>query len=512
MKVTIPGDWDGASWCRWSICWPDSDLWKAILFGFLTTAQRGRFWDENSGNIKQAQEIGRQIFDNNFPLECVIMSCSDATALIEAINTNFSGLSEALIEAINSLQLSVTVQSASPDITIQPVAPAITVQPATPDITLTCSPDVNLTCAGGYSGVYPPSSPGFGPYGQGPVIQPPANPGQVTPGPGPGNYLPPSDWTGTAPEYNEYKCRAANFLVGWYINYVEGWTRNVENILDMNSITTWLWAIFEASPWVVLLSPNLIPLIGSYLVTLEVGGSVGENLLDAYLDYLVQSREDWTCDMYNALTVADARLVCENYIGGGGAVAWPQAVRDFHVDAFCRNNVLNLLFEQNAIVADYPLTTDCTLCDDCPEIEVDLSTRQFLNSYSGPGGNNYVSSGASSSQMVGEDLNMLTAAGSGLRSGIYRFDVANPNNFQFSRFLMPNQTGACCAAYYVLMAEDENGIPVTLFASNAAPGSSYNSAGNFTPIVVKSLVLYVANSISQGVDTTIQQLILTCAI
>lgn len=90
MKIPIPDDWDGETWCRWSVCWPDSELWKGLLLGFITSPQRGRLWDEKTGSIKATQEIGRQIFDNNFPLECVIMSCGDATELIAALNTNFS--------------------------------------------------------------------------------------------------------------------------------------------------------------------------------------------------------------------------------------------------------------------------------------------------------------------------------------------------------------------------------------------------------------------------------------
>lgn len=358
MKIAIPDDWDGETWCRWSVCWPDSELWKGILLGFITTAQRGRFWDERTGSIKTIQDIGRQIFDNNFPLECVIMSCGDATALIEALNTNFANLTE----AIAALQLAVTVQPASPTITVSPANPTITVNPASPDVNLTCSPDVNLTCRGGGYGPGGPTSPGYGPYGQGPINQPPANPGQTTPGSGPGGYDPPASWPGTPTEYDEYKCKAATFLVDAYIDYVDGWARNIENISSLNDITTWMWAVFERTPWIALLSPNLISLIGWYLGTLEVGLAVEEQFLDEYLDYLRGIEQDWICDFYNATSVEGARDVALNYVGGGGLIAWPAAITEFHVDVFFKNYVLNVLFEEHELVTAYDGTVDCSGC------------------------------------------------------------------------------------------------------------------------------------------------------
>lgn len=84
MKIPIPEDWNGTSWSRFSICWPDSPAWIALLLGFITTPKRGRFWDERSGIVTQAQQIGKQIFDFNYPLDGVIVSCADADLLIKS--------------------------------------------------------------------------------------------------------------------------------------------------------------------------------------------------------------------------------------------------------------------------------------------------------------------------------------------------------------------------------------------------------------------------------------------
>lgn len=85
MKLPIPQDWDGETWCRWSICWPQSEGWEGILRGFITLPQRGWTWDERIGSILAVQETGRQITAENIPLNGVFMACND-TELVSAFN------------------------------------------------------------------------------------------------------------------------------------------------------------------------------------------------------------------------------------------------------------------------------------------------------------------------------------------------------------------------------------------------------------------------------------------
>ena len=91
MKFPIPNDWDGESWCRWAVCWPDSELWRGFLRGLLTLPQRGRTWDERSGSIFGVQAIGREITEANLPLVGVIMACND-----EELATAFQNIAIAL--------------------------------------------------------------------------------------------------------------------------------------------------------------------------------------------------------------------------------------------------------------------------------------------------------------------------------------------------------------------------------------------------------------------------------
>jgi len=73
---TIPDDWSG-DYCRYAICWPKSPQWEAILRGVLTLPATGRFWDEHTGVITEAQSVMKETFDYNLHLKGVIMACDD---------------------------------------------------------------------------------------------------------------------------------------------------------------------------------------------------------------------------------------------------------------------------------------------------------------------------------------------------------------------------------------------------------------------------------------------------
>lgn len=65
MKMPIPDDWDRESWDCYRIYWPRSKRFLGIYLGFLSAMTRGRFWDEDTGSILQAQAIGWEIFNHN---------------------------------------------------------------------------------------------------------------------------------------------------------------------------------------------------------------------------------------------------------------------------------------------------------------------------------------------------------------------------------------------------------------------------------------------------------------
>jgi hypothetical protein len=73
MKLPIPEDWDGVSWQCIEVQWPDSVQYRGLLLGVLSLLTRGRLWDESTGTIRDAQAVGWQIFNRNYPLtECTV--------------------------------------------------------------------------------------------------------------------------------------------------------------------------------------------------------------------------------------------------------------------------------------------------------------------------------------------------------------------------------------------------------------------------------------------------------
>ncbi len=92
-KNPIPTDWDEETWCEYVVCWPESTLWRGLLLGLLTSPMRGRFWDEKTGTITDAQVIGRDILELNKGLEEGCMSCTQAQALTDAMIAAMAGFS-----------------------------------------------------------------------------------------------------------------------------------------------------------------------------------------------------------------------------------------------------------------------------------------------------------------------------------------------------------------------------------------------------------------------------------
>lgn len=74
--AVIPNDWDG-EYCEFSICWPNSLQWLAVLRNVVAIPSTGRYWNEATGNIKQAQAAIQATFDHNFDSIEVLMSCSN---------------------------------------------------------------------------------------------------------------------------------------------------------------------------------------------------------------------------------------------------------------------------------------------------------------------------------------------------------------------------------------------------------------------------------------------------
>lgn len=78
MQMVFPDDWDGESFCRWAICWPDSIKWRAILSGLIEQPSQGRFWDFKTGNFLETRALFFPAYGYNFELKEVIVACGDS--------------------------------------------------------------------------------------------------------------------------------------------------------------------------------------------------------------------------------------------------------------------------------------------------------------------------------------------------------------------------------------------------------------------------------------------------
>lgn len=82
MKIPIPDDWTG-DWTCVEIQWPNSPKWISLLLGLTGSPSQGRYWDGRTGTITDAQEVGREIFQRNYPLKpCQICNGDDEPPVI----------------------------------------------------------------------------------------------------------------------------------------------------------------------------------------------------------------------------------------------------------------------------------------------------------------------------------------------------------------------------------------------------------------------------------------------
>lgn len=56
MKMPIPNDWDGVSFCDYVVRWPNSTLWRIILRGVCSNPSIAAFWDERTGDVPEVIE------------------------------------------------------------------------------------------------------------------------------------------------------------------------------------------------------------------------------------------------------------------------------------------------------------------------------------------------------------------------------------------------------------------------------------------------------------------------
>jgi len=201
----IPSDWTG-EYCRYSVCWPNSVQWLAVLRGVLALPTYGRYWNEDTGNIRSAQNVILETLVYNMKNEEVIMSCGDG------------GLSE-IANAITMLAAKQCCGDAPP-------------------------------ANGGVQVVVNVGGQNVPVYGN----EPPAvlQPGDVPPG-----------WVGTTNEYRISKCNLAKGIITGYIQSL----RNLSQLLFVQT-TLGTVAVIAALAGILVFPPFAIPALIAALVVL----------------------------------------------------------------------------------------------------------------------------------------------------------------------------------------------------------------------------------------------------
>src|SRR3972149_1782931 len=318
---TIPSDWAG-EYCCYAVQWPNSPQWLAVLRGVLALPATGRFWDEHTGVITEAQAVIVETYDNNLHFEEVLMACNDNVS-----------------NALGSIAIALTAVANSRS-------------------TEGCCNTPQGTVGGSIQGtVVPPVSGGNIPvYGSTPP-----------------DSLPPATFPDGYDDLDEYlldKCRKANSLV----NATIAANKALGAITSFN-FTGLTVLVVMALGGILVVAPELIPILVAGIILL--GASV--SYLDAAGDYMQDNKEDWVCSLYNSDST-------EDMIGlsGGLLDILIAAIGATGVIGFTVKTIILVLLNVdnlNKLLTNAPMLgvteIDCTVCD------CDILTYDFTDSDNG---------------------------------------------------------------------------------------------------------------------------------
>lgn len=318
--MLIPPDWDGQSFCRYAVCWPDSPLWKIILRGLVSEPARGFFWDERTGTVTEVLAGFRQTLDENLHLPEVIMACGD------------TGLQEGLQAIAQAIITASATASASANATANG-----------------CCEQTIIDQNGGVAGstTQPATGETIPIFG----TQPPQS---VPPGEYPEGYA-------SLPEYDLDKCQVANLVVTGAVGSFRGLgALGVFNYIALAGL------IVLAITGAIIFPPALIPMAAAALgfLALEV------TTLTLVANEIEANRDEWVCWLYESDSVETAlSLIADGLdaiitgLGLVGKVGW--AVKTIGLLIF-NADTLNQLYTKVAHLT-YP-DADCSACVACPEI------------------------------------------------------------------------------------------------------------------------------------------------
>lgn len=334
MEMPIPTDWNGSDCCRWVVYWPESEQWKAILYGLLEQPSRGRFWDANTGNIVDTQEAFRPFYNLNFELEEVLMSCNDSN-----IATAIEAIAQAIVTASANANASANASANA------------------------CCEQTIINQGGGYVGgtTDPTTGDPVPIYG----TQPPKS---IPSGEFPDGYE-------DLEEYQLDKCQMANLVISGVIASLNGL-----GALGVFNATALAALIVVAITGVIVFPPALIPVAAAAIGMMSV-----EVTLCALLSEEIASRRSqFVCVLYNADAVEPALAAVSELLdiciaALSTSSLFGIALKTLALSLF-NADTLNQLFTKTAHLV-FP-DADCSGCD-VIEIMLGTLTSGVLNGNEG---------------------------------------------------------------------------------------------------------------------------------
>ncbi len=314
MQMPIPDDWDGESFCEFSVCWPNTPQWKNILRGLATNPSKGRFWDAETGGIIATQTAFEPAYKHNLDLPEVIMSCANSE----------------IADALNNIALALS----SPGPTGTGIGRTFS----------SCCQDELVAGGGGVIGstVQPVSEEEI-------PLQGSEQPLEVAPDDFPDGYT-------SLEEYQADKCNLSNGIVDGVIATLRAFGAfGVFNFIALAGL------VVASIAGAIIFPPALIPTACVMLALLLSGIT----LLTAAAEGIEANRDAWVCALYEGDNVASivgviADLVDALIASIGATSVQGVAVKTILLVLFNTDTINQLMRKTSHIV--YEAVTDCTAC------------------------------------------------------------------------------------------------------------------------------------------------------
>lgn len=296
MQYPIPQDWtpeDGYTY--YVLCWPCSLEWSILLRALLRTGEKGRFWDANTGSIKDIQSTFADIVSSNTDTMGVFMGCNDLITTLGEIRAAIDAIEAVQIDIQTSAEAQASAQT-NLNVSINNMAQAIAVSQAWSNSIAQVFNYINVevTVSQTLNTVSPTQPPNVADVAE-------------------------TSFTDTLAD-SDYYCGRVVFLVDGaieFFRYLQA-TSVAIGTLTINTAFGWiseaLYAVAAYFGWLALPVPAAsLAILASNLFAEFVKGSLSLTT-DAAYNFVLDRRDEIVCALYNAATAGDDTSIMRDAI------------------------------------------------------------------------------------------------------------------------------------------------------------------------------------------------------